>query len=87
MNGFVLSTASRRERAVGTFMEHASMKRLLSTRELCALLTISRSTLWRRVRDGEVPRPVEVSPGRRAYLSDEIERWIEARKAARGASS
>ena len=35
------------------------LERLLSAREVCALTGTSRATLWRRVRCGDLPRPVK----------------------------
>jgi predicted DNA-binding transcriptional regulator AlpA len=53
--------------------------RLLTVRETCARLTISRSTLWRLAR--ELP-PVVIIPGRRiGYRERDISRWLDARTA------
>jgi predicted DNA-binding transcriptional regulator AlpA len=45
---------------------------------------ISRTTAWRGVRDGWLPRPVQVSPGRRAWRASDVADWqsrLESRKA------
>lgn len=47
---------------------------------------ISRTTAWRGVRDGWLPRPVQVSPGRRAWRASDISAWqaeLRAREAPR----
>lgn len=36
---------------------------------------ISRTTAWRGVRDGWLPAPVQVSPGRRAWKASEVAAW------------
>jgi predicted DNA-binding transcriptional regulator AlpA len=36
---------------------------------------ISRTTAWRGVRDGWLPPPVQVSPGRRAWRASEVAEW------------
>lgn len=38
---------------------------------------ISRTTAWRGVRDGWLPAPVQVSPGRRAWRASDISAWQE----------
>lgn len=46
---------------------------------------LSAATIWRKVRDGSFPRPVQVSAGRVAWVKSEIEAWkqglVEARDA------
>lgn len=36
---------------------------------------ISRTTAWRGVRDGWLPAPVPVSPGRRAWRASDVTAW------------
>lgn len=36
---------------------------------------ISRTTAWRGVRDGWLPRPVQVSPGRHAWRASDVAAW------------
>ena len=46
----------------------------------------SASTTWRRVReDASFPRPFKLSPGTTVWDADEVQAWLEAKKAARGA--
>jgi prophage regulatory protein len=56
--------------------------RLIGIDEVLDLVGVSRSTLWRMVRAGEFPRRVEMSPGRRGHVYEDVMAWIEAR--ARG---
>jgi predicted DNA-binding transcriptional regulator AlpA len=51
-------------------------ERYLDWREARALFgNISRTTAWRGVRDGWLPRPVQVSPGRRAWRASDVADW------------
>lgn len=43
------------------------------------LTSLSRTSIWRGVREGWFPPPVEVSPGRIAWYADEVETWIQSR--------
>lgn len=53
---------------------------------------ISRTTAWRGVREGWLPRPVQVSPGRHAWAASEVAAWqaelrprrLNLRRAGRG---
>jgi prophage regulatory protein len=41
----------------------------------------------RLVKDGLFPKPVQLGPGRIAWLEDEVDAWIAARAAARNNSA
>lgn len=43
----------------------------------------SRAQLWRKVKDGSFPQPVRLGENRVAWLSTEIDSWIDAIAAAR----
>jgi predicted DNA-binding transcriptional regulator AlpA len=50
----------------------------LSWREVRPLFGgISRTTAWRGVRDGWLPRPVQVSPRRHACKASDVAAWQE----------
>ena len=55
---------------------------LISDLEAAQLLGCSRATIWRRVADGGLPRPVKIGGISRFVLSEIMDR-IEAAKAAR----
>jgi predicted DNA-binding transcriptional regulator AlpA len=59
------------------------VKPLLSTRELCKLLRISESTLYKKLKtDPTFPRPLR-DLGRNAHFRPEqIEEWVDARTRA-----
>lgn len=52
--------------------------RLLSIREVCARLSVSRSWLWRKVATGEFPRPIKLSANRTAWPEAEVSEFIRA---------
>jgi prophage regulatory protein len=58
--------------------------RILRPRELAGYVGLSLATLWRLRRRGDLPEPIRLSPGCVGWRSSDIERWLEAREAARG---
>ena len=48
---------------------------------LAIMLAVHRTTLWRWVRDGHLPRPVQLGPNTVAWDSAEIDAWLVARAA------
>ena len=69
--------------------DHLAVKgrRLLSRREVAALLNISITTLWRMVRAGLFPPPIRVSPGRVAWPARTVVAWIDERAKRTGAGA
>lgn len=41
--------------------------------------SLSRTSVWRGVREGWFPSPVSVSPGRIAWFEDEVHAWLASR--------
>ncbi len=58
-------------------------KNLLSVNEAADRCALSRVHLYRLIRRGDFPQPVEVAPRRVAFLEPEVEEWIDRRIAAR----
>jgi prophage regulatory protein len=56
--------------------------RLLRCKWVCHDLGLSRTTLWRMVRDGRFPAPVKITGYAIAWRADEVAAWIDARPAA-----
>lgn len=52
---------------------------LLDAREVCRLLGISRTTLWRLRERRDFPIPIQLSIRRIAWRRDAIDAWLEAR--------
>jgi prophage regulatory protein len=48
---------------------------------VCAALNVSKPTLYRMIRRGDFPRPIQVSPGRVGWKRSDIQRWIDVRSA------
>lgn len=49
--------------------------------------SLSRTSVWRGVREGWFPSPVSVSPGRIAWFEDEIDEWLQSRPRLRSCSA
>lgn len=58
------------------------MQRVLRTAALAAQLGISRTTLWRMVRDGEFPPARRITSGVKGWLPEDVEEWLRQRGAA-----
>ena len=56
---------------------------LLNIRDVTSRLAVSRSSLYRLVRDHQFPKPLKIGDGRSAWREDEVVAWIEARSEAR----
>ena len=60
------------------------MQKLISIREACERTSLSRTSLWRLVRDGQFPAPIAFGRGvRKAFVEAEVTAYIEARIAER----
>lgn len=55
-------------------------------RSLCRLLTLSRSTVWAMVKDGEFPAPVRLSARRVAWRRADVDEWVSSRSPATAAA-
>lgn len=58
-------------------------ERLVCLKEVEALTSLKKSTLYALMNSGEFPAPVPVTPGRRAWATSEIQTWIAGRVASR----
>jgi prophage regulatory protein len=56
--------------------EHSPRHRLISVDEVEDRIGWSRTTLWRRCRDGEFPKPVLIGPRRIAWPESDVDQWI-----------
>ncbi len=54
--------------------------RLLKGRDVFQLVTLSRTTVWRRVREGTFPAPVSLGTTRIAWRESDIAAWMAAQK-------
>ncbi len=53
--------------------------RFIRPGEVVRMLGVSRTTLWRMVRAGLFPRPVEITERNRGYVLEDVEAWMQAR--------
>ncbi len=58
-------------------------RRVLSIREVCSRLSVSRSTLWRLTRAGDLPEPIRLSPNRVGFEEAELNHWLTLRATRR----
>jgi len=56
----------------------------LRWRAVCAQTGLSRATVWRLVREGKFPKPIQLTGGHAVgWAASEVQRWIEGRIARR----
>ncbi len=55
---------------------------VLRPRELCSLLGVSETSLWRWRQAGRFPRAIRLGPGSIAWRRGDIEKWLATRDAA-----
>jgi prophage regulatory protein len=56
--------------------------RLLRGREVFGLVALSRTTIWRRVREGSFPAPVSLGTTRIAWRESDVAAWLAAQRPA-----
>ena len=62
-------------------------RQYIRAQELAAMLAVHRTTLWRWVHDGHLPRPVKLGSNTVAWESTQIDAWLAAREAEQKSSS
>lgn len=67
----------RGEVSMGHEVPHGGHSQLLREQVVLQIVPISRSTLWRLVKQGKFPQPRKASAGITVWKADEVERWIE----------
>src|ERR1700746_489862 len=53
----------------------ARPRRMLSEKQVLAIVAVGRSTLWRMEKAGNFPRSSYISTNRRVWFEDEVVRW------------
>lgn len=51
--------------------------RFLKVREVALFCGIGVSTVWRKVANGEFPKPVKISPGTTRWRYEDLEAWAQ----------
>ncbi len=60
------------------------MEQMLTARDVCEVLRISRATLYRMLQRNEIPKPVTVSLRAKRWKSSEIDKFMEENSCAHG---
>lgn len=58
------------------------MDRYLTTNDVIELTTLSRATIERKVKAGDLPSPVYISPRRKAFRESQIRAWMASKEQA-----
>jgi len=53
---------------------------LLTLKDLAAQLRVGPRTVQRMVKAGDLPRPVQISPGCSRWLQADLDSWLDARR-------
>ena len=56
--------------------------RVLRLHEVVTRVGLSKSTLWRYIKDGEFPAPIKLGPRASGWIEHEIDDWIASRSRA-----
>ena len=59
-------------------------ERLLRRRQVEEITGMSRSSIYRLMREGKFPRPVRIGPAAVRWRARDITAWMESRPVARG---
>jgi prophage regulatory protein len=60
----------------------ALTRRLIPPAVVTDRTSLSRTTIWRMVRRGEFPAPIQISPGRVAWSEAAVDAWIASKTVA-----
>jgi predicted DNA-binding transcriptional regulator AlpA len=57
--------------------------KILRPRQVCELIGVSPMQLWRWRKARQFPEPIALGVNSKGFLADEVEAWVEARRAER----
>ena len=60
------------------------MQQLLTIKQVMAQVSISKSGLYRRMKDAGFPRPQSIGPRAVRWRADEVAAWVESRPRSQG---
>lgn len=63
------------------------LPRMIGAREIEAITGLSRTTIWRLVKSGKFPPPVELSKQKRAWPETELRKWNDEVQRGRDAAN
>lgn len=55
------------------------MNKILRMPQVCDLLSLSRSTIYRLIESGDFPEKIQITPRLVGFRSHDIEAWINSR--------
>lgn len=79
--GVMLGGAMSSKLNLNSAVERTS-PRLLAMKAVVERTTLSKPQIYKLVKEGKFPRPISVSEARKAFLSHEVEEWIDQRIAS-----
>ena len=53
--------------------------RMLSAREVCTRVGLHRTTIWKKVRAGTFPPPIELCSNKSGWPESSVASWLESR--------
>ncbi|HEY2212282.1 MAG TPA: AlpA family phage regulatory protein [Bradyrhizobium sp.] len=56
-------------------MTETTPRKMLTEKQVLALVPVARSTIWNWVRNGTFPNPKKIGPSRVVWYADEIAAW------------
>ena len=62
--------------------QESEIDRILLTGAVVEMLSLSRPTVWRMIKKGTFPPPLQLSPRRIGWRASTIEKWLAEREAA-----
>lgn len=60
-----------------------NQKRVIKAGQIAQFIGVSKGTIWRMAAAGQLPKSFKLSPAQTVWDAQEIEDWLEAKKAAR----
>jgi prophage regulatory protein len=55
--------------------EKPELRKMLSLKQVLALVPFSRTTLYTEVKEGRFPKPRDIAPRRIAWYEDDVKAW------------
>lgn len=57
--------------------------KLIKLKDVIAMTSLSKASIYRQIKAGIFPRPIKVGQRAVAWVLDEIDSWLESKKALR----
>lgn len=63
--------------------ESESLERLMTIKQICSYLQVSRTTVWKLAKESDFPQAIELG-GAIRYSTKEVEHWLQNRRITKG---